>query len=155
MRQTSRKWNQKSQTSIFNREGCINPIWAHMGPYVFLKSDTFRVQTAPFDKITIDFCRSRRRLHDSDFILTKNLNIWLKIPKIPKNPEKYPKINGFPWISIVEPLWSFQCAIPCVLRSTNLVSKRLRLIALLTCRPVLSPGWFAQISDTMSIIIKA
>ena len=50
-------------------------VGAHMGPYVFFKSDTFRVQTAPFDKITIDFCRSRRRLHDSDLILTKNPNI--------------------------------------------------------------------------------
>ena len=48
---------------------------AHMGPYVFFQNITFRVQTAPFDKITIDFCRSRRRLHDSDFILTQNPNI--------------------------------------------------------------------------------
>ena len=36
------------------------------GGSVFIKSVMFRVQTAPFDKITIDFCRSRRRLHDSD-----------------------------------------------------------------------------------------
>ena len=42
---------------------------------VFIKSEAFRVQMAPFDKITIDFCRSRRRLHDSDLILTKNPNI--------------------------------------------------------------------------------
>ena len=43
--------------------GPDGPIWALM---LFFKSVTFRVQTAPFDKITIDFCRSRRRLHDSD-----------------------------------------------------------------------------------------
>ena len=50
------------------------PICHHWGS-VFIKSVAFRVQTAPFDKITTDFCRSRRRLHDSDFILTKNPNI--------------------------------------------------------------------------------
>merc|ERR1711904_205012 len=46
-----------------------------LGGSVFIKSVTFRVQTAPFDRITIDFCRSWRRLHDSDLILTKNPNI--------------------------------------------------------------------------------
>ena len=51
------------------------PGWGPYGPLCFFKSDTFRVQTAPFDKITIDFCRSRRRLHDSDLPGAKNLNI--------------------------------------------------------------------------------
>ena len=54
-------------------------VGAHMGPYVFFfKSVTFRVQTAPFDKITIDFCRSRRRLHDSDLPGAKKHKIGLK-----------------------------------------------------------------------------
>ena len=46
-----------------------------MGPYVFLKKVTFRVQTAPFDKIRIEFWRSRRRLDVADLILAKNPNI--------------------------------------------------------------------------------
>ena len=45
------------------------------GGRVFIKSEAFRVQMAPFDKITIDFCRSRRRLHDSDLPGAKNLNL--------------------------------------------------------------------------------
>ena len=66
------------------------------GVSVFIKSVTFRVQTAPFDKITIDFCRSRRRLHDSDFILTKNLNIFdKKSRKYQTISAKYLNINGF------------------------------------------------------------
>ena len=63
---------------------------------VFIKSVALRVQTAPFDKITIDFCRSRRRLHDSDLILNKNPNIWPKIPKIPKKSRKIPKNQWIP-----------------------------------------------------------
>ena len=148
--------HMQCSTRVGARSG-LGPIWAHMGPYVFLKSDTFRVQTAPFDKIrtefrrsrrrlyipdllkakkmrrqiiifyggsvffksdtfrvqtapfdkiTIDFCRSRRRLHDSDFILTKNSNIWSKIPKIPQQFWKIPKNQ---WISMDFhgfPLWS-------------------------------------------------
>ena len=72
---------------------------------------------APFDKITIDFCRSRRRLHDSDLILTKNHNIWPKIQKIFQKSRKIPKNQ---WISMdfhcgatVEPL--FRCICPCFL----------------------------------------
>ena len=59
------------------------PIWALM---FFVKNVTLRVQTAPFDKITIDFCRSRRRLHDSDLPGAKKHKIGSKIQKIPKNP---------------------------------------------------------------------
>ena len=51
----------------------LGPIWAHMGPYVFLKKVTFRVQTAPFDKITTEFWRSRRRLYIPDLLKAKNL----------------------------------------------------------------------------------
>ena len=58
-----------------------------------MKSVTFRVQTAPFDKITIDFCRSRRRLHDSDLPGPKNPNILPKIPKILKKIKKNNKKN--------------------------------------------------------------
>ena len=43
-----------------------------LGGRVFIKSVMFRVQTAPFDKITIDFCRSRKHLHDSDLPGTQN-----------------------------------------------------------------------------------
>ena len=49
----------------------LGPIWAHMGPYVFLKKVTFRVQTAPFDKIRIEFRRSRRRLLIPDLFKAK------------------------------------------------------------------------------------
>ena len=42
-----------------------------MGPYVFFQKVTFRVQTAPFDKITIDFWRSRRRLLIPDLLEAK------------------------------------------------------------------------------------
>ena len=49
------------------------------GVSVFIKSVTFRVQTAPFDKITIDFCRSRRRLHDSDLPGAKKHKIGPKL----------------------------------------------------------------------------
>ena len=49
-------------------------LWSpHMDPYVFLKKVTFRVQTAPFDKITIDFWRSRRRLYIPDLLKAKKL----------------------------------------------------------------------------------
>ena len=51
----------------------LGPIWAHMGPYVFLKKVTFRVQTAPFDKITTEFWRSRRRLYIPDLLKAKKL----------------------------------------------------------------------------------
>ena len=54
-------------------ESGLGPIWAHMGPYVFFKSDTFRVQTAPFDKITTDFWRSRRRLLIPDLLKAKKM----------------------------------------------------------------------------------
>ena len=47
----------------------INICW---GDSVFIKSVMFRVQRVPFDKITIDFCRSRKRLHDSDLPGLKN-----------------------------------------------------------------------------------
>ena len=76
-----------------------------LGGIVFIKSVMFRVQTAPFDKITIDFCRSRRRLHDSDLILTKNPNIWPKIPKIPQKSPKIPKNLWIPRIPRWRPMW--------------------------------------------------
>ena len=71
------------------------------GGHLFIKNVTLRIQTAPLDKMTIDFCRSQRRLHDSDFILTKNLNIW---PKIQKIPQKSRKISENPWIPRI-PRW--------------------------------------------------
>ena len=37
----------------------------------FVKNVTFRAQTAPFDKITIDFWRSRRRLYIPDLLKAK------------------------------------------------------------------------------------
>ena len=39
---------------------------------LFVKNVTFRLQTAPFDKTTIAFWRSRKRLHDSDLPKAKN-----------------------------------------------------------------------------------
>ena len=51
----------------------LGPKWAHMGPYVFLKKVTFRVQTAPFDKITTEFWRSRRRLYIPDLLKAKKM----------------------------------------------------------------------------------
>ena len=50
---------------------------------------------APFDKITIDFCRSRRRLHDSDLPGAKKHKIDQKSRKYKKHPEKLLKNNGF------------------------------------------------------------
>ena len=50
--------------------GPYGPIWALM---FFFKSDTFRVQTAPLDKITIDFWRSRRRLLIPDLLKAKKM----------------------------------------------------------------------------------
>ena len=47
--------------------GPYGPIWALM---FFVKNVTFRVQTAPFDKITIDFWRSRRRLYIPNLLKT-------------------------------------------------------------------------------------
>ena len=49
----------------------LGPIWALM---FFVKNVTFRVQTAPFDKITIDFWRSRRRLYIPDLLKAKKPN---------------------------------------------------------------------------------
>ena len=63
---------QASAVRVGARSG-LGPIWAHMGPYVFLKKVTFRVQTAPFDKITIEFWRSRRRLYIPDLLKAKKL----------------------------------------------------------------------------------
>ena len=56
----------------------LGPIW-HMGPYVFFKSDTFRVQTAPFDKIRIEFWRSRRRLLIPDLLKAKSMRRQITI----------------------------------------------------------------------------
>ena len=39
----------------------------------FVKNVTFRVQTAPFDKITTDFWRSRRRLYIPDLLKAKKM----------------------------------------------------------------------------------
>ena len=50
------------------------PIWALI---FFVENVTFRVQTAPFDKITIDFWRSRRRLYIPDLLKAKNSNVRL------------------------------------------------------------------------------
>ena len=53
-------------------------VGAHMGPYgpiralmLVFKSEAFRVQTAPFDKIRIEFRRSRRRLLIPDLLEAK------------------------------------------------------------------------------------
>ena len=43
--------------------------------WAFVKNVTFRVQTAPFDKITIDFWRSRRRLYIPDLLKAKKPNV--------------------------------------------------------------------------------
>ena len=56
----------------------LGPIWALM---FFVKNVTFRVQTAPFDKITIDFWRSRRRLYIPDLLKAKNSNVRLSFFK--------------------------------------------------------------------------
>ena len=61
----------KSMTGLVVRVGArsgLGPIWALM---FFFKNVTFRVQTAPFDKITIDFWRSRRRLYIPDLLKAK------------------------------------------------------------------------------------
>ena len=69
-------------TRLTRCQQCICPLahlqsWvrvgAHMGPYVFFKSVTFRVQTAPFDKIRIEFWRSRRRLYIPDLLKAKKM----------------------------------------------------------------------------------
>ena len=41
----------------------------------FVKNVTFRVQTAPFDKITTDFWRSRRRLYIPDLLKAKKSGV--------------------------------------------------------------------------------
>ena len=58
--------------------GPYGPIWALM---FFVKNVTFRVQTAPFDKITTDFWRSRRRLYIPDLLKAKNSNVRLSFFK--------------------------------------------------------------------------
>ena len=60
---------------VWARSG-LGPIWALM---VFVKNVTFRVQTAPFDKITIDFWRSRRRLYIPDLLKAKKLRRQINI----------------------------------------------------------------------------
>ena len=50
--------------------GPYGPIWALM---LVFKSDTFRVQTAPFDKIRTEFWRSRRRLLIPDLLEAKKM----------------------------------------------------------------------------------
>ena len=50
--------------------GPYGPIWALM---LVFKSEAFRVQTAPFDKIRIEFRRSRRRLLIPDLLKAKKL----------------------------------------------------------------------------------
>ena len=52
--------------------GPYGPIWALM---LFFKSVTFRVQTAPFDKITTDFWRSRRHLYIPDLLKAKKSGV--------------------------------------------------------------------------------
>ena len=58
--------------------GPYGPIWALM---FFVKNVTFRVQTAPFDKITIDFWRSRRRLYIPDLLKAKKSDVRLSFFK--------------------------------------------------------------------------
>mgnify|MGYP003323632222 CR=1 FL=1 len=55
---------------------------------LLIKSVTFRVQTAPFDKRTIDFWRSRKHLHVSDLLKAKkskakSISFGLKSPSGP------------------------------------------------------------------------
>ena len=60
----------------------LGPLWAHKGPYgPNFENVTFRVQTAPFDKITTDFWRSRRRLYIPDLLKAKNSNVRLSFFK--------------------------------------------------------------------------
>ena len=42
---------------------------------VFIKTVPLRVQTAPFDKVTIDFWRSRKRLHIPDLLKAKKSSV--------------------------------------------------------------------------------
>ena len=58
--------------------GPYGPIWALM---FFVKDVKLRVQTAPFDKITTDFWRSRRRLYIPDLLKAKNSNVRLSFFK--------------------------------------------------------------------------
>ena len=74
---------------LFHRAGCSSPLWvpcfkellmgsAPMGSArkrAFVKNVTFRVQTAPFDKITTDFWRSRRRLYIPDLLKAKKSGV--------------------------------------------------------------------------------
>ena len=87
----------------------LGPIWALM---FFVKNFTFRVQTAPFDKITIDFCRSRRRLHDSDLPGAKKHKIEPTIPKIPQKSRKILQNQWIPrvprWRPMWRPMWSYK-----------------------------------------------
>ena len=54
----------------------LGPLWAHKGPYgPNFENVTFRVQTAPFDKITTDFWRSRRRLYIPDLLKAKKSGV--------------------------------------------------------------------------------
>ena len=68
-----------------NRNALHSSIWSGLGPIwalmFFVKNVTFRVQTAPFDKITIDFWRSRRRLYIPDLLKAKNSNARLSFFK--------------------------------------------------------------------------
>ena len=50
--------------------GPYGPIWALM---LVFKSEALRVQTAPFDKIRIEFRRSRRRLFIPDLLKAKKM----------------------------------------------------------------------------------
>ena len=52
--------------------GPYGPIWTLMF-FFFLKKVTFRVQTAPFDKVTTEFWRSRRRLYIPDLLKAKKM----------------------------------------------------------------------------------
>ena len=54
----------------------LGPLWAHKGPYgPNFENVTFRVQTAPFDKITMDFWRSRKRLYIPDHLKAKKQSL--------------------------------------------------------------------------------
>ena len=46
---------------------------------VFIQHVTFRIQTVPSDKITIDFWRSRKHLHDSDLHKAKKYKSQINI----------------------------------------------------------------------------
>ena len=73
----SQQSESSTDTAEYDLQGsrdyyCGQHQWVRQENCVFVENGTLRVHVAPFDKMMIDFWRSRWHLHDSDTLKAQN-----------------------------------------------------------------------------------